>query len=124
MRRSRVPLRGRPGSSRLAAPIASGKLYRVARQREWRVAMEAAVRRAIDRLTALGAPAELALWCMIETPLGVLKAAEIAATGPRVAALVAGTSDLAADLHARVSAERRPLMTALSLVLLAARAHG
>src|SRR6266851_2787447 len=37
------------------------------------------VRLAIDLLDALGAPPELSVWCMIETPLGVLAAAEIAA---------------------------------------------
>src|SRR6267378_3393671 len=61
---------------------------------------------------------------MIETPLGVLKAAEIAGASPRVAALILGTSDLANDLHARPTRDRLPLLTALGLVLLAARAHG
>ena len=81
------------------------------------------VRLTVDLLDALGAP-ELAVWCMIETPLGVLAAAEIAAASPRVAALVLGTSDLANDLHARPARDRLPLLTALGLVLLAARAHG
>lgn len=66
----------------------------------------------------------VAVWCMIETPLGVLAAAEIAAASPHVAALVMGTSDLTADLHARTLPDRTPLLTALQLVLLAARAHG
>ena len=57
-------------------------------------------------------------------PLGVLAAAEIAAASPRIAALVLGTSDLANDLHARPARDRLPLLTALGLVLLAARAHG
>jgi citrate lyase subunit beta/citryl-CoA lyase len=61
---------------------------------------------------------------MIETPLGVLAAAEIAAASPRVATLILGTSDLANDLHARPARDRLPLLTALGLVLLAARAHG
>jgi citrate lyase subunit beta/citryl-CoA lyase len=82
------------------------------------------VRLAIDLLDTLGAPADLSVWCMIETPLGVLAAAEIAATSPRIGALVLGTSDLGADLHVRPDRDRLPLMTALGLVLLAARAHG
>jgi citrate lyase subunit beta/citryl-CoA lyase len=82
------------------------------------------VRLTIDLLDALGTPPELAVWCMIETPLGVLAAAEIAAASPRVAALILGTSDLANDLHARPARDRLPLLTALGLVLLAARAHG
>jgi citrate lyase subunit beta/citryl-CoA lyase len=79
---------------------------------------------ALDRLDSLGAPPDLAVWCMIETPLGVLHAAEIAAASPRVGALVAGTSDLTKDLRARERRDRLPLLTALGLVLLAARAHG
>ena len=78
----------------------------------------------LDLLDMLGAPLELSVWCMIETPLGVLAAAESAGASPRIGALVLGTSDLAADLHARSTRDRLPLMTALGLVLLAARAHG
>ncbi|MGC2412958.1 MAG: CoA ester lyase [Stellaceae bacterium] len=88
-----------------------------------KVESAATVRLASDRLDALRAPSGLVLWCMIETPLGVLAAAEIAASSPRVAALVAGTSDLTTNLHARDTRDRRPLLTALGLVLLAARAH-
>jgi citrate lyase subunit beta / citryl-CoA lyase len=82
------------------------------------------VRRAIDLLDSLGAPPELSLWCMIETPLGVLAAADIAAASPRLGALVLGTTDLTKDLHAKDTPDRRPLLTALGLVLLAGRAHG
>jgi citrate lyase subunit beta/citryl-CoA lyase len=82
------------------------------------------VRLTTGLLDVLGAPPELAVWCMIETSLGVLAAAEIAAASPRIAALVLGTSDLANDLHARPARDRLPLLTALGLVLLAARAHG
>jgi citrate lyase subunit beta / citryl-CoA lyase len=81
------------------------------------------VRLAIDQLDAQGAPSELALWCMIETPLGVLAAAQIAAASPRLGALVLGTSDLTKDLHASEAIDRWPLLTALGLVLLAGRAH-
>ena len=82
------------------------------------------VRLTIALLDALGAPPELGVWCMIETPLGVLAAAQIAGASPRLGALVLGTSDLTTDLHARETRDRLPLMTALGLVLLAARAHG
>lgn len=74
--------------------------------------------------TAAGAAPALPVWCMIETPLGVLAAADIAAASPRVAALVLGTTDLTADLRACERPDRLPLMTAIGLVLLAARAHG
>ena len=76
---------------------------------------------ALDRA---GAPPGLAVWCMIETPRGVLAAAGIAAAHPRVAALVMGTSDLTKDLRAAALPDRLPLLTSLQLVLLAARAHG
>jgi citrate lyase subunit beta/citryl-CoA lyase len=82
------------------------------------------VRLAVDLLDALGARRELEVWCMVETPRGVLAAADIAAASPRVAALVLGTSDLTKDLHARELPGRLPLLTALGLVLLAGRAHG
>jgi citrate lyase subunit beta / citryl-CoA lyase len=82
------------------------------------------VRCASDLLDTFGAPAEVTLWCMIETPRGVLAANDVAGTSPRLAALVVGTSDLSTDLHARETNDRRPLATALGLVLLAARAHG
>jgi citrate lyase subunit beta/citryl-CoA lyase len=82
------------------------------------------VRETVARLDRAGAPSDIAIWCMIETPRGVLAAAEIAASSPRVAALVMGTSDLTKDLQARETADRLPLLSSLQLVLLAARAHG
>ena len=82
------------------------------------------VRLTVSLLDALGAPEQLAVWCMIETPRGVLEAREIAAASPRLAALVLGTSDLTKDLHAVSTRDRLPLITALGLAVLAARAHG
>ncbi len=69
-----------------------------------------------------GAPSEMAIWCMIETPLGVLRSVEIAAAG-RLACLVMGTSDLAKDLQASHTRERLPMLTSLGLCVLAARAY-
>lgn len=84
----------------------------------------ATVHRAADLLDQTGADVAVRVWCMIETPLGVLRAAEIAGASPRLAGLVMGTSDLAKDLHARHTPARMPLLTSLGLCLLAARAHG
>jgi len=81
------------------------------------------VRQAAILLAAAGAPDSLALWCMMETPMGMLHAEEIAAASPRVAGFVMGTSDLAKDLHARHTRDRLPMLTALGLCLLAARAY-
>jgi len=83
-----------------------------------------AVRQALAVLTTAGAPPELALWAMMETPRAMLHADEIAAASPRLAALVMGTSDLAKELRAAHTAMRLPLLTALGLCLLAARVHG
>lgn len=83
-----------------------------------------AVRRTATMLDDAGAPVSLALWCMIETPLGFLHAEAIAAASPRVAALVMGTADLAKDLRALDTRDRQPLLTALGIGLLAARAYG
>lgn len=84
----------------------------------------AEVRAAERALVAAGAPPGLGLWCMIETPRGVLGAAEIAASSPRLACLVAGTADLVKDLGARHTPGRLEVMASLQLILLAARAHG
>jgi citrate lyase subunit beta/citryl-CoA lyase len=62
------------------------------------------------------------IWCMMETPRAMLHAEEIADASPRLGGLVMGTSDLAKDLQAQHTAMRLPLITALGLCLLAARA--
>lgn len=82
------------------------------------------LRLSLSLLDALGAPERLALWCMLETPLGILYARDIAAASPRLAALVLGTSDLTKDLHALATRDRLPLLTSLGLAILAARAYG
>lgn len=61
---------------------------------------------------------------MIESPLAVLNAKEIAAASERVICMVMATSDLISQLHARVTHERSAILTSLSLVILAARAYG
>jgi len=81
------------------------------------------VRDASLRLGASGA-AEMTLWCMIETPVAVLRVEEVAFASPHLACLVMGTSDLTKDLRARHTHDRLPVITSLSLCLLAARAAG
>lgn len=63
------------------------------------------------------------IWAMIETPLGVLNALEIAAH-PQLQGFVAGTNDLAKELNCRYRADRLPMQMALQTMMLAARAHG
>jgi citrate lyase subunit beta/citryl-CoA lyase len=89
-----------------------------------KVESAAAVRAAAAALARAGAPAALPIWCMIETPRGVLAAAEIAGASADVACLVLGTSDLVKDLRARHTPGRREVLASQGLVLLAARAQG
>jgi citrate lyase subunit beta/citryl-CoA lyase len=81
-----------------------------------------------DVLEALGALDEaggkhLPIMLMIESPVAVLRAEEIAAASERIACLVVATSDLLNQLHARRTPDRIALVHSLSHVLLAARAH-
>ncbi len=82
------------------------------------------VRQVREVLGRAGAPDRLAIWCMIETPRGVLRAEEIAAACGSSGGLIMGTADLTKELRARHTGDRAPLQTALGLCLLAARAHG
>ena len=61
---------------------------------------------------------------MVETPRAMLHAEEIAAASERLTVLVMGTNDLAKELYAEHVPGRAPLLTGLSLALLAARATG
>ena len=76
------------------------------------------------RMLTAQAPDAMSIWCMIETPKGVMRAEEIASASPRLGALVMGTSDLAKDLHCLQTPSRGPFMTSLSWCILAARANG
>lgn len=75
----------------------------------------------LDRVAAL--IPDTPLWAMMETPLGMLNAAAIAAH-PRLQGMVMGTNDLAKDLGSRTRPDRLPMMAGLGLCLLAAKAHG
>lgn len=66
---------------------------------------------------------DLPIWAMMETPLGVINAASIAAH-PKLEGFVLGTNDLAKDLNTRKADRREPLLYALEACLLAARAYG
>ncbi|MBP5858805.1 CoA ester lyase [Marivibrio halodurans] len=82
------------------------------------------VRKAADLMEEAGAAERMALWCMIETPRGVLKAEEIATAHRRLGGFVMGTSDLAKDLHCLHTPDRMPFVTSLGKVVLVARAYG
>ncbi|WP_187430263.1 (3S)-malyl-CoA thioesterase [Roseobacter fucihabitans] len=64
----------------------------------------------------------LPIWAMMETPRGMLAAAEIAAH-PLCQGMVMGTNDLAKEMGTRFRADRLPLIPALGLCVLAAKAE-
>jgi citrate lyase subunit beta/citryl-CoA lyase len=74
---------------------------------------------ALDKAGGQGTP----VMVMIESPLAVLHAEEIASASDRIACMIMATSDLITQLHARTTNERLPLLTSLSMVILAARAY-
>jgi citrate lyase subunit beta / citryl-CoA lyase len=77
-----------------------------------------------DALDAFGASPDMAIWVMIETPLGILNASEIANACARLKVFVMGTSDLAKDLRVPHTPDRLGFITSLGLSVLAARAYG
>ena len=79
---------------------------------------------AIEKITSDRGASSLPLWLMIETPLGVLSAAEVAAASSRLSALVMGTSDLVKELRATHIESRSNLSYALQHCVLAARSVG
>jgi len=89
-----------------------------------KVESESTVHQAQEIMATAGGPDDLAIWCMMETPLGMLHAEEISHASPRIGALVMGTSDLAKDLQCAHTMDRIPFMTSLGMCMLAARAAG
>ncbi len=82
------------------------------------------VRQVDGILRASGAPDSMRLWCMMETPRGILRAEEVAAASSRVAGLIMGTSDLTKELRCTPGRDRLPLQASLAHCLLVARAYG
>ena len=89
-----------------------------------KVESAAEVTHIVSLLEEAGAPHDLAIWAMMETPKGILRAEEIAASHPRLACFVMGTNDLVKDMRALHTPMRLPMVTALGLGMLAARAYG
>ena len=78
----------------------------------------------VGLLDQAGAPSSMAVWAMMETPKGILKADEVAGSHKRLTLFFMGTNDLVKDMRARHTPMRLPMVTALGLGMLAARAHG
>ena len=82
------------------------------------------VRQLVAAMEAAGAPEHTKLWAMVETPEAIFNVRDLAAASDRLAVLVMGTNDLVKELYAEHVPGRAPLLTSLSLALLAARAAG
>ncbi|HZX53102.1 MAG TPA: CoA ester lyase [Ilumatobacteraceae bacterium] len=75
------------------------------------------------QLDHAGAPPEMMVWAMIETPTAIFDCRTIAAHR-RVSVLVMGTNDLAREIRAPLAAGRRALLPHLATAVLAAREAG
>ena len=82
------------------------------------------VLQAILLLEKAGAPSALPIWVMAETPRCILNMDSIAGASPRLSCIVAGTSDLGRELRIRPTPARDGAVGALTMIVLAARAHG
>lgn len=74
-------------------------------------------------LDAAGAPRDMTIWAMIETPTAIFDIRAIAAH-PRVNVLVMGTNDLVREVRAVQVAGRAPMLSYLATALLGAREAG
>jgi citrate lyase subunit beta / citryl-CoA lyase len=79
-------------------------------------------------LVGVRAEASVRIWAMMETPLAMLNARDIAAAAhdpsTRLAGFVMGTNDLAKDTRARILPGRAPMLPWLMTCVAAARAFG
>ena len=83
-----------------------------------------AVSKALDKA---GAPEDMRIWVMMETPLAMLNARKIAKSArkyPRFECMVMGTNDLAKETGAGLGAARFAMMAWLMTCVAAARAYG
>lgn len=80
------------------------------------------------RLSDAGAPPELAIWAMMETPLAMLNAGNIAASAASaanpLAVFVLGANDLIKETRVTLTPDRSAILGWLSQCVLAARAYG
>ena len=81
-----------------------------------------------ERLVDISADHRIRVWAMMETPLAMLNAREIAAAArdveTRLAAFVMGTNDLAKETRAKITSGRAAMLSWLMNCVAAARAYG
>lgn len=82
------------------------------------------VARLVAAMEKAGAPDHTRLWAMVETPVAILSALEIARASQRLGAFVLGTNDLVKELYAEHVPGRAPVLPSLHTALLAGRAAG
>ncbi|MDE2283191.1 MAG: CoA ester lyase [Hyphomicrobiales bacterium] len=86
------------------------------------------LREVAKHLVGVRTQADIRIWAMMETPLAMLNARDIAAAareeGTRLAGFVMGTNDLAKDTRARLLPGRAPMLPWLMNCVAAARAFG
>jgi len=86
------------------------------------------LREVAKHLVGIRAEARIGVWAMMETPLAMLNARDIAASardaGGRLSGFVMGTNDLAKDTRARLLPGRVPMLPWLMTCIAAARAYG
>jgi citrate lyase subunit beta / citryl-CoA lyase len=80
------------------------------------------------RLVDMGTDPHVRVWAMMETPLAMINAGQIAAAAldseTRLAGFVMGTNDLAKDTRAQLVPGRAPMLPWLMTCIAAARAYG
>ena len=84
----------------------------------------AEVQQLVAAMERAGAPEHTRLWAMVETPVAILSALEIAQASDRLGAFVLGTNDLVKELYAEHVPGRAPILPSLHTALLAGRAAG
>jgi len=86
------------------------------------------LRQVAKHLVGVRAEAKVRIWAMMETPLAMLNARDIAAAAldpdTRLAGFVMGTNDLAKETRARIVPGRAPMLPWLMTCVAAARAYG
>jgi citrate lyase subunit beta / citryl-CoA lyase len=80
------------------------------------------------RLIDIAADQKIKVWAMMETPIGIINAPAIAASGAdpetRLAGFVMGTNDIAKETRAQLLPGRAPMLAWLAQCVLAAHAFG
>jgi citrate lyase subunit beta/citryl-CoA lyase len=93
-----------------------------------KVSSPADVKKLEERLRTLKADPAIGLWAMIETPLGVLSAQQIAAMARegdrRLTGFIMGPNDIARETRMRMLPGRAAMLPLFSHCILAARAYG